>query len=555
MHVNADPDEGRLAQARLETLIGHFGQGGQCVAWHLCDRHAPQACAYRIVSRDLSVSELTYGELRGESERLAAGFVELGLGRGDRIATLMGKSRAYLVTLMAIWRIGAVHLPLFTAFAPAAISHRLDQAKARLVVCDDAQIEKLRPGVDMPLAPSWRIMSTGHGWEGVLSYETAATSTGPTPWAVHLRPGDPFIHIFTSGTTGKPKGLVMPVRSLTAIQIYMEFAVDLRADDMYWCAADPGWAYGLYYGVVGSLLTGSPSLLLEGGFSAATTMAILSDHKITNFTAAPTVYRAMRASDSPASDIRSLRCVSSAGEPLTPEVNSWARKALGVPVYDHYGQTETGMLINNHHHPTLQAPLKAGSMGRPMPGWKIVVLENLSEQEASPNVIGRVAIELAASPLAWFSEYIGDEERTAERFSVDGRYYLTGDVAARDEDGDFFFSARDDDVILMAGYRIGPSEIENVIMQHTAVAECGVTAVPDPIRGEVMEAFVVLHDGATGDADLEEEIRQWVKTRYAAHAYPRTVHFVESLPRTPSGKLQRGILKQRRLAELAAANH
>lgn len=538
---------------RVEGIASRFGQGEQCAAWHLCDRHDRGSLAYRIVGEDMDYVDLSYGELRSASQRLAAGFRAMGLGEGDRIATLMGKSRDYLVSLMAIWRIGAVHLPLFTAFAPAAIAYRLASSAARLVICDSDQMTKLEPGIDMPADRDWSVATTGKCKPEIRSLEEMSIDEPFPPEAAHLPADAPLIHIFTSGTTGKPKGLTVPIRALAAIQTYMELALNVTSQDVYWCAADPGWAYGLYYGVVGSFLTGTTSILLEGGFSPARTLAVLERERVTNFAAAPTVYRAMRASGEVPTHPLALRHASSAGDPLTPDVNDWARDVLGVEVHDHYGQTETGMLINNHHHPSLARPLVSGSMGVAMPGWTAAILGDKSDEQAAIGEVGRVAILLAASPLAWFGGYIGAEDRTAERFTGDRTYYLTGDVGRQDEDGNFHFSARDDDVILMAGYRIGPGEIENIIAAHPAVVECGVTAIPDPIRGEVMEAFVVLRDGITGDEALATDIQQWVKTRYAAHAFPRAVHFTGSLPKTPSGKLQRIVLKQRRIEQLANA--
>jgi len=321
---------------------------------------------------------------------------------------------------------------------------------------------------------------------------------------------------------------------------------------MYWCAADPGWAYGLYYGILGTLLTGTPGILYTGGFDAANTLHLLARERVTNFAAAPTVYRALRSANLPIpADIR-LRCASSAGEPLTPEVNEWAEQALGVQVHDHYGQTETGMLINNHHHPLVRRPIRAGSMGQSMPGWTTVVLHEQEDEEVGPNVAGRIALETATSPLAWFSGYEGNPAKSAEKFSSDGRWFLTGDTGMVDADGYFHFSARDDDVIIMAGYRIGPFEVESVIARHPAVVETAVISVPDAVRGEVIEAFVVLAGDQAGSDELAVELQQWVKTQFAAHAYPRKVHFAAALPKTPSGKIQRFALKRQRLEELAA---
>lgn len=537
---------------RITELLALYDNPDTCAAHLLCDRHDPDALAYRIIAPDLSQQDMSYRELRRESERFAGALQSLGIGPGDRVATLMGKSRQYLVTLMGIWRLGAVHVPLFTAFAPPAIALRLLGSGAKLVVCDSAQRPKLTAGEDIPSPAPWRVVTTGPADTDALPFDELMCAALPVVRAAVVGGRAPMIHIYTSGTTGKPKGVVVPLRALAATHAYTEFGFDLRADDVFWCAADPGWAYGLYFGILSSLQTGVRSILLEGGFSPELTMRVLAEQGVTNFAAAPTVYRALRGAGLPPSTGLALRCASSAGEPLTPEVNEWAEVALGVSVHDHYGQTEAGMLVNNHHHPALKRPLKAASMGQSMPGWRAVILREDRDEEAAVNEMGRVALDLRDSPLAWFEGYDGAPDKTAEKFAGDGRWYLTGDTGLVDEDGYFHFSARDDDVIIMAGYRIGPFEVESAMATHPAVAESAVIAVPDAVRGEVIEAYVVLREGYTPTEALESEIQQWVKTRFAAHAYPRRVHFADSLPKTPSGKIQRFVLKQRRRAEIAA---
>lgn len=535
--------------ARVQELIALYNASRACAATLLCDRHDPESVAYRIVDRSLRAQDFTYGALRTESERFAAVLAAQGVQPGDRVATLMGKSREYLTVLMGIWRLGAVHVPLFTAFAPPAIAFRLIGSGAKIVVCDDTQREKLRPGDDIPSDAPWRVITTGGGDEEAVQFHSLMAEATPGIEAAALGGDAPLIHIYTSGTTGKPKGVVVPIRALAAFQAYAEFALGLTRDDIYWCGADPGWAYGLYFGILSSFTTGVRSVLLEGGFSPEATFAVLAEQGVTNFAAAPTVYRAMRTSSVAPGKIN-LRCASSAGEPLTPEVNEWAMAALGVSVHDHYGQTELGMLINNHHHPALHQPLKPGSMGHAMPGWSAVVLREASDEIASLLEVGRVAMDFTASPLAWFSGYYNDPAKSAEKFAGNGRWYLTGDTGFVDEEGYFHFSSRDDDVIIMAGYRIGPFEVESAMATHPAVAESAVIAVPDEIRGEVIEAYVVLRNRDFASGAMSADIQQWVKTRYAAHAYPRTVHFVETLPKTPSGKIQRFVLRQQRRAEL-----
>lgn len=539
-------------QQRVQQLLEQYGADQASAAWLLCDRHDPAAVAYRIVAPDLTAEAFTYGELKLQSERFAAALAALGVGRGDRVATLMGKSREFLIALMGIWRLGAVHVPLFTAFAPAAAALRLTGSAARVVVCDASQRAKLEPGPDMPADAPWKIVTIGRqdGDTRALDFQQVLAAQQPGLPAAVLGPDSPLIQIYTSGTTGRPKGVVVPRRALAAFHAYAEFSLGLRAGDTYWCAADPGWAYGLYFGVLGSFTTGVSSILLKAAFDARLTYRVLEQYGVTNFAAAPTVYRSMLASDAQPGALR-IRCASSAGEPLTPEVNAWAVGTLGVPVHDHYGQTETGMLICNHHDPRLAGPVKAASMGTAMPGWRAAVLAKEEDVPAAEGEVGRVAFDLAASPLAWFGGYENEPEKSAEKFTADGRWYVTGDLGQVDEDGYFRFSSREDDVIIMAGYRIGPFEIESVLTMHPGVAECAVIAVPDLVRGEVIEAYVVPRQDAVASDELERELQRWVKERYAAHAYPRKVHFARQLPKTPSGKVQRFVLREQRKQELA----
>ncbi|HZG89477.1 MAG TPA: AMP-binding protein, partial [Pseudonocardia sp.] len=348
-----------------------------------------------------------------------------------------------------------------------------------------------------------------------------------------------LIELYTSGTTGSPKAVPVPLRALAGMHAYQVFGLDHTDQDVFWNAADPGWAYGLYYAIVAPLAVGRRSLLLGAGFSPELTWQVLSRFGVTNFTAGPTAYRALRAAQLPPPEGLRLRHCSSAGEPLTPDVIGWAREAIGVPVRDHYGQTETGMTVANAWHPALVDDIEPGSMGRPLPGWTIEVLHPDHDTPVPAGQSGRVAVDVAHSPLMAFTGYRDAPDRTAERFSADGRWYFTGDLATRDAAGRLTFGARDDDVILTAGYRIGPFEVESALTRHPAVIEAAVVGEPDELRGEVIVAYVVVRAGQpTGDA-FTAELQQLVKSELAAHAYPRRVHVVDQLPRTPSGKVQR----------------
>ncbi|EME52282.1 putative acetate--CoA ligase [Rhodococcus ruber BKS 20-38] len=538
-------------EARVRELLDRYDTVDACAAELLCDGHPADAVAFTVVEADLTATDLTFGELRKQSTRFAAALADLGVEPGDHVATLMGKSADLVVALLGIWRRGAVHVPLFTAFAPPAIGFRLQASGAKVVVADADQVGKLAPGEDIPADASWQIVVAGPAEDtaagiGVSFADLVASHDADDPRGAAVAVGGHggLVQLFTSGTTGTPKGVPVPVRALASFHAYLDFGLDVREDDVFWNAADPGWAYGLYYALLAPLAAGVRSLLLHAGFSASLTWQVMEKFGVTNFAAAPTVYRSLRADSAPVPESVSLRRASSAGEPLTPDVVAWSEQTLGVIVRDHYGQTEHGMFVVNAWADGLREQVRPGSMGKPLPGWSCAVLSDDSDEIAAPGVPGRVAIDTHASPLLWFTGYVDAPEKTAQRFTEDGRWYLTGDAGQVDEDGFFYFSARDDDVIIMAGYRIGPFDVESVLVMHEHVVEAAVVGMPDQLRGEVLEAFVVLRDGVEGTDELEAELQQLVKRKFAAHAYPRTVHFVPQLPKTPSGKIQRYILRQ-----------
>ena len=492
-----------------------------CAAHLLCDRWPADAVAFRFVAEDMSAVDLTFGELADRSRRLATGLAARGVTRGDRVPVMMSKREELVITLLALWRLGAVHVPLFTAFAAGAARMRIEGAAARLVVAEPRQAEKLTdiPGIE--------IIRTGPEWD-------ALADSAPLAEDVAVGGDGPIALLFTSGTTGRPKGVPVPLRAAAAFAVYLTCAVDLRPEDLFWNAADHGWAYGLYYGIVGTLVLGATSVQYRGAFSPATMVEVIRSQGVTNLAGAPTMFRALAKAGEVTEDAPlRLRRVSTAGEPLPPSVLEWGRAALGTEIRDHYGQTELGMVICTPAHPELAAPPRPGSMGVPLPGIAAEIRD------------GQIAID-AASPLFWFPGYLGEPEKTAERFTPDGRWYLTGDTARQDDDGWFFFSSRDDDVILAAGYRIGPFDVESVLIDHPRVQEVAVVGLPDPegVRGEEVVAFVV-PAGAVADPDaLAAELQAKVRDEYSKHAYPRRVHFVDRLPKTPSGKLQRFLLRQ-----------
>lgn len=523
-------------QTERARLSGSVEAGfNACV--ECCDRYADNdRTALVWASANGQREDYSFAQMRDLSARVANMLVASGVLPGDCVAGLLPRIPELLATILGVWRAGAVYQPLFTAFGSKAIQHRLGISKATLIVTDSANRFKLDkidncPKVATVLAPG----ATLRVGDLDLRAELDARSTKFKPVPRNL--DDLFLIMSTSGTTGLAKGVGVPLRGILAIGAYMRWAVDLRPQDRFWNIADPGWAYGLYYGITGPLLLGHATILYEGGFTAEVAYAVIDRLGITNLAGAPTAYRVMVAAgpEAAARAKGSLRVVSSAGEPLNPEVIRWFAKHLAVPIHDHYGQTEMGMVLNNHHG--LAHRIRIGSAGLPLPGYKLAVLDETG-QELGPNKPGELAVDTANSPLLWFDGYWQKETP-----AITGGYYRTGDTVEWESDGSISFIGRSDDVITSSGYRIGPFDVESALIEHPAVMETAVIGVPDPERTELVKAFVVLNKGYEGSTELAEDLKRYVKTRLSAHAYPRIVVFVTELQKTPSGKIQRFILR------------
>jgi acetyl-CoA synthetase len=509
------------------------------VAHLLCDAHPADALALSFDGPD-GVRRLTYGELREQSRRLAGALREAGIGEGDRVAVMMPKSPELVVALLAIWRAGAVHVPLFTAFGPDAAGYRIAHSGARLAITDTGNREKVGDSVPVMCLAA----DPAQRRRGDIDF-TEALTTGPALDGVE-RAGDSLMFLlYTSGTTGQPKGVEVPVSALASMHSYMHYGLDVRAQDVYWNMGDPGWAYGLWMAIVGPLLLGQTILMRGRPFDARDVFAAILEQGVTNLTGAPTVYRALRAAGVPQGfrERSRLRAISSGGEPLNAELLTWSARELGVEIHDHYGQSELGMVASFAHHPELHRQPIPGSMGFALPGFRIVILDD-DGQELGCDQEGELAIDVESSPLFWFRGYYEDPERSAERFRHGPRHYLTGDDARLDEDGLLHFASRADDVITSSGYRIGPFEVESALIAHDAVAEVAVIGTPDELRGEAVSAFVVTAPGVDGGEELGKELQEFVRAHLAKHLYPRHVCFLEELPRTPSGKVQRTVLRE-----------
>ncbi|MHA7915698.1 AMP-binding protein [Alloalcanivorax xenomutans] len=538
---NEAVDQFDIQQVAKATLGGSLESLNACV--ECCDRHAlPGRIALFWEGADGDSATYTFSELRAQASRFAAFLANQGVGAGDCVAGLLPRRVELLITVLATWRLGAVYQPLFTAFGPKAIDHRLQTAGTRVVVTDGDNRGKLDGLESDPLV----VTVGGDKGRGIrrgdFSFwaELESQQDGAEP--VMRSADDPFLMMFTSGTTGLPKAVPVPLKAIVAFAGYMQHAVGLREDDAFWNLADPGWAYGLYYAVTGPLSLGHPTTFYDGGFTVESTCRVINKYGITNLAGSPTAYRLLMAGgDTVVKALRGkLRAVSSAGEPLTPEVIRWFAKELGTTIHDHYGQTELGMVLCNHHE--LEHPVRIGAAGFAVPGHRVVVV-NEEGEELPAGQPGILAVDRNQSPLFWFPGYPADPQKSMLK-----HYYMSGDTVELNDDGSISFVGRSDDVITTSGYRVGPFDVESALIEHPSVVEAAVIGKPDEERTELVKAFVVLGAGYRGDDDLAKELQQAVRQRLSAHAYPREIEFVESLPKTPSGKIQRFLLRNEEVA-------
>lgn len=522
----------------IVKLASEYERPGR-LAELICDRHARDGAAALLYDTPHCTVTVTFAELAERSASLAATMAAHGVEPGSRVAVLLPRSPELVIAVLAIWRLGAVHVPLFTAFGPDAVTYRVNHAAASAFVTDAENRGKLEDTTGtVPV-----VICLGDGCPGDLDFATATEAPSEITQVI-VDPSDPFILLYTSGTTGRPKGVPVPARAFASFHAYMTLAVDLRREDTFWNVSDPGWAYGLWYGIVGPLLLGHSTIIKSGGFDPSGALNTIERLGVTNLAGSPTFYRALRNHGAPRGfrERTHLRAASSAGEPLSPELLEWSREELGTPIHDHYGQSELGMVIGWSRHQDPAEPPRPASMGRDLPGFRAVILD-AEGKPSPPGQPGDLALDTTASPLLWFTGYYQAPDKTAERFPHGTRYYVTGDTAVLHSDGTFASAVRADDVINSSGYRIGPSDIEATLHTHAAVADAAVFGTPDPYRGEAVTAAVVLAASQQASEEVIAALQEHVRDRLGKHLYPRRIIFLDELPRTPSGKLKRAQLR------------
>ena len=541
-----------IARRALQGLPAGRGLN---IAHEAVDRHAAGPAARTVAIRWLGRAgerqEMTYDDLRRQTSRFANALRRLGVGRGDVVATVMGRTPALYAAALGTLKNASVYTPLFSAFGPDPIMARLSKARARALVMTAslyqrklqpvrAQLPDLEHVLLVPDAPGSLPAGTCD-LTALLAREDDRFEIPPTD------PQDLALMHFTSGTTGTPKGALHVHEAVVSHHATARFALDFHPGDVFWCTADPGWVTGTSYGIIAPLTHGLTSIVDEADFDAERWYRVLRDERVTVWYTAPTAIRMLMKAGTElarAHDLRTLRFLGSVGEPLNPEAVVWGADAFDQPFHDNWWQTETGgIMIANF----ASMDIRPGSMGRPLPGIDAAIVRRTDDGGVTvvdtPDEEGELALRPGWPSM--FRGYLAEPERYRKCFA--GGFYLTGDLARRDADGYFWFVGRADDVIKSSGHLIGPFEVESLLMEHRAVAEAGVIGKPDPVALETVKAFVLLKSGFEPDEALRRDLLAFARLHLGAVVAPKEIEFVPSLPRTRSGKIARRVLRAREL--------
>lgn len=504
----------------------------------IIDRHADgDATAVVWVSKDGNEERLTYRQLARDSDRFANLLKRLGVEKGDRLAGYMPRTPETLTIMLGAFKVGAIYVPLFTGFGSDAIMFRVLDSGAKYLVTHSSVRSRISKEVPAQVICVAEHKSDLHLQDLDFHEEIGKESASFKP--VQCSRDDIAAILYTSGSTGKPKGGAIAVNFLSAIWPYASYGLDLRAGDHFWATGDPAWGYGFACYWV-ALAGGATLHVLEGNPTPEVFVSTIDRYQIANVATTPTLLRGLMSATQggvkPTGT--SLRVLASCGEPLNDEVVEYFRREWDLVPLDHFGATEYGLPIGNY--PTISMDVKPGSMGVACPGTTMAIVDEHG-RELPAGEDGMIGKKFDSDTLYW-SKYWND--KTATRKLVRNGWIVTGDLASRDDEGYFWFRGRTDDMIKSSGYRIGPFEIESALLIHAAVAEAGVVGVPDEMKGQIVKAFVVLKEGVEGTEDLSQELATFVKSRVGKHQYPREIEFVQALPKTTTGKIQRYLLRK-----------
>lgn len=531
-------------QARCE--ISYFHSGKLNAAYNAVDRHMHdgrrnKVALYAVDARN-KLSTYTFQDVYYASNKVGNALKNLGVKKGDRVFVFLPRIPELYFATVGIAKIGAIAGPLFSAFGPDALKDRLQDSGAKVILTTPDLKSKLDAVRDQLPDIEHVIVVGSENTKlkvGELSYEQLIAEASDQLECIAMDPEDPLYLLYTSGTTGKPKGVVHVHGDILGQHMTTKWVLDLRDDDVYWCTADPGWVTGTVYSIFGPWSNGATCVTYEGRFDAESWYGLIDRLHVTVWYTAPTALRMlMKAGDDVVFEhsLESLRHILSVGEPLNPEVVRWGMKVYGLPIHDNWWQTETGMMLIANLPCN---PIKPGSMGKPLPGVYAGIVDDTGA-EVEPGKLGRLVVRPGWP--AMLRTIWNNEEKYKEYFKIPG-WYFSGDNAWKDEEGYFWFVGRADDVINTAGHRVGPFEVESALVEHPAVVEAGVIGKPDKERGEIIKAFIVLNNGVEATDKLLEEIKEFTKQTLAAHAYPREIEVKDSLPKTRSGKIMRRLLK------------
>lgn len=485
----------------------------------------------------------TFLQLEEESNKFANVLKILGVKKGDRIFIFLPRIPPLYISFLGTLKLGAIAGTMFSAFGPDALKDRLLDSGAKMVITTT----DLKPRLDkvrkkLPELKKVILVGANKFGKGEVSYEKLMEKASQNFKVVETDQEDFAFMLYTSGTTGKPKGVVHAHKAVLQQHMTAKWVLDLKEDDLFWCTADPGWVTGISYTIIGPWSNGVTSFVYAGRFSPEKWYSLIEKYKVTMLYTAPTAIRMMMGADSGITkkyDLSSIRYSCSVGEPLNPEAIKWGKKALNMVFHDNWWQTETGAIMIANY---ASMDIKVGSMGKPIPG----VVAAIIDDSGKPVKAGREGNLVLKPGWPGMMRKIWKNPKKYKSYFKKG-WYISGDRAFKDKDGYFWFIGRADDVIKTSGERVGPFEVESTLVEHPAVAEAGVIGKPDPVRGEIIKAFITLKSGYKPTEALKEEIKKFVKKKLAGHAYPREIDFVDKLPKTRSGKIMRRLLKAQEL--------